>query len=204
MQRKERNSLRRAAAELTVFGFCLLLAGCRPKIGDDCDTSADCSSNGDRLCDPTQPGGYCTIFNCEPGGCPEEAVCVAFHVAISSASACVDPQGESRLRRTFCVAKCERAKDCRSGYVCADLGNANNPWSAAVVEHSGSRVCLVAPTGSPIAEDAQAGVCTGTDASFDVPAAGGAAGAGPVAPGAAGAGGAAGGSGALSSAGTGG
>ncbi|MFW5740185.1 MAG: hypothetical protein ACOC1F_07450, partial [Myxococcota bacterium] len=54
------------------------MLGCNPKIGDDCTNSTDCSVSGDRLCDTTQPGGYCTVFNCEPDMCPEEAQCVAF------------------------------------------------------------------------------------------------------------------------------
>src|SRR5206468_6843571 len=33
-----------------------LLTGCTPKIGDDCQTSVDCSQQGDRLCDTAQPG----------------------------------------------------------------------------------------------------------------------------------------------------
>src|SRR5258705_13828561 len=53
-----------------------LAVGCSPKIGDKCSVSTDCSVQGDRLCDPTQPGGYCTVFNCEPDRCPDESVCV--------------------------------------------------------------------------------------------------------------------------------
>ena len=62
---------------LTMALFATVL-GCSPKIGDECATALDCSALGDRLCDTTQPGGYCTIFNCEPDTCPEEAACVAF------------------------------------------------------------------------------------------------------------------------------
>ncbi|HKO50071.1 MAG TPA: hypothetical protein VJV79_20210, partial [Polyangiaceae bacterium] len=40
-----------------------LALGCTPKIGDDCSVSTNCSTTGDRLCDITQPGGYCTKFN---------------------------------------------------------------------------------------------------------------------------------------------
>ncbi|HMR78024.1 MAG TPA: hypothetical protein PKD61_23100, partial [Polyangiaceae bacterium] len=54
------------------------LYGCKPEIGDECSVSTDCSNAGERLCDTTLPGGYCTIFNCEPGTCPDEAGCVAF------------------------------------------------------------------------------------------------------------------------------
>ena len=55
-----------------VLAALALVTGCQPKIGDACNTSTDCSTQGDRLCDTTQPGGYCTIFNCEPNTCPED------------------------------------------------------------------------------------------------------------------------------------
>src|SRR5690348_74537 len=42
----------------------LIAVGCLPKIGDHCTTSLDCSQTGQRLCDTTQPDGYCTVFNC--------------------------------------------------------------------------------------------------------------------------------------------
>ncbi len=60
-----------------------LALGCTPKIGDDCTVSTNCSTTGDRLCDVTQPGGYCTTFNCEPGSCPEDSVCVNFGTTLS-------------------------------------------------------------------------------------------------------------------------
>ena len=51
--------------------------GCKPKIGEDCATSTDCSISGDRLCDVTQPGGYCTVFNCEPNTVPRPRRCAS-------------------------------------------------------------------------------------------------------------------------------
>lgn len=153
-----------------------VLGACAPKIGDGCETSSDCSANGDRLCDPTEPGGYCTIFNCEPGSCPGESVCIAFQARPSLASACSDAQESSRFRRTFCVAKCSSNGDCRSGYECAELddaklaaqGQAPNPWGATVADDGrGSRACVVKFDARPVDEDAMAQVCTGADASFD-------------------------------------
>jgi len=85
-----------------------LLVGCRPEVGDSCKLSTDCSITGDRLCDTSQPDGYCTIFNCEPGTCPDEAVCVEFHTTAE------------RFARRFCVRECESSSDCRAGYVCGD------------------------------------------------------------------------------------
>lgn len=55
------------------------LSACKDKIGDSCDFNVDCSSKGDRLCDLSSPGGYCTIENCNDKSCPKEAVCIAFY-----------------------------------------------------------------------------------------------------------------------------
>ena len=60
------NALARAVAFFAFVATASVLAGCSAEIGDDCSNSTDCSSTGDRLCDTTQPGGYCTLFNCEP------------------------------------------------------------------------------------------------------------------------------------------
>lgn len=143
-------------------------AGCKPEIGDECDVSTDCSNVGDRLCDTTQPGGYCTIFNCEPGTCPEEAICVAFKT-----SACPGADDAIRFTRTFCLKSCEENGDCRGGYDCIDMNNPDNPWGAEVVESGpvNGNVCIVPHQGSVSGVDAGApppGVCSGTDAGFDV------------------------------------
>jgi hypothetical protein len=137
--------------------------------------STDCSAAGDRLCATDQPDGYCTIFNCEPGSCPEEAICVGFGSNLSTVSdACEDPQGSSRFQRTFCMARCDEDDDCRSGYECIDMGNPNNPWGAIVVENGASRgevngkVCAVPLAGEPVSGTGTE-VCTGTDAGFDAP-----------------------------------
>ncbi len=52
---------------------------CEEKIGDSCDFNVDCSPKGDRLCDLSSPGGYCTIENCNADSCPKESVCIAFY-----------------------------------------------------------------------------------------------------------------------------
>lgn len=142
-------------------------AGCRPEIGDECTLSTDCSASGDRLCDTTQPGGYCTIFNCEPEGCPEEAHCVAFGLSTSEARGCADPQGNARLRRTFCLRSCGRNDDCRSGYVCAEVSGPDDPWGAEVVDRGGGKVCLVAASGVAPEPEAGTAVCRASDAGFD-------------------------------------
>lgn len=80
--------------------------GCKPQIGDACTLSTDCSTLGDRLCDTSMPGGYCTVFGCESGQCPSDSVCVEIHPA------------STRFARRFCLAPCGKQSDCRSGYSC--------------------------------------------------------------------------------------
>lgn len=87
----------------------LLLAvapACKKVIGDSCSTSTDCSLQGDRVCDTTQVSGYCTVANCDPGTCPDEAVCVAYNAQAR------------RLTRRFCMASCDTDDDCRDEYRC--------------------------------------------------------------------------------------
>jgi len=145
------------------------LAGCKPEIGDDCSVSTDCSSSGDRLCDTTQPRGYCTISGCTAGSCPDEAICVAYRTSISAAPACYDPQDMARLQQTYCMRKCKKKSDCRGAYDCVDVGDENNPWGARVVENRSVRgtICAVAFTGTPVPDDVNTAVCSGTDAGFE-------------------------------------
>jgi hypothetical protein len=139
-----------------------IAAGCQPEIGDSCQISDDCSQQGDRLCDTTQPGGYCTKFNCEPGSCPGEATCVAFTRASLESSACDDSPTALAGKRTFCMRSCKKDGDCRSGYTCGDVSEPGNPWGASVVdEHSaGRRVCIV-PVQTVPPEGAEDAVCFG-------------------------------------------
>jgi hypothetical protein len=116
--------------------------GCTPSIGDKCVLSTDCSIRGERLCDTSQPGGYCTIFNCRANLCPDEATCVMFHAAVPGCSYNDRAGGVgSRVARTFCVAHCEADGDCRAGYVCADPRK--DPWRATILDDDqGKRVCI--------------------------------------------------------------
>ncbi len=83
-----------------------VLGGCKKVIGDSCNTSADCSIQGDRQCDISQSGGYCTVVPCDPGTCPDNGECVTFNAH------------SARLRRTYCMAGCSQDSDCRSDYHC--------------------------------------------------------------------------------------
>ena len=121
------------------------VAACKPTIGDKCVLSTDCSTQGDRLCDTSQPGGYCTEFNCVANGCPDEAACVLFN---SNVPGCGydDRSGAygSRVARGFCVAKCGNDNDCRGGYVCRSALAA--PWNGIILDtDQGKLTCLVPP-----------------------------------------------------------
>lgn len=113
---------------LALVAGAALFVGCKPEIGDSCKLSTDCSIQGDRLCDTSQPDGYCTVFNCDPNSCPDEAVCVEFH------------HGSDRFARRFCVKHCGKASDCRSGYVCVDPKDRDG--QIVDVDPSQTSVCL--------------------------------------------------------------
>jgi hypothetical protein len=119
----------------------VLLGACGDKIGDACQVSSECSSQGDRLCDTTSPDGYCTVVGCDFDTCPEEAVCVRFFGVANSDRPC-DPQTEDSstddctpdevcslsdtcVPRTaevrFCMLKCGGDGDCRDKYECRDI-----------------------------------------------------------------------------------
>lgn len=121
------------------------MIACTPEIGDKCQVSTDCSIRGDRLCDVSQPGGYCTQLNCRGNSCADEAACVLFNSALPGC-AYDDRAGPfgSRVARSFCMAKCESNGDCRDGYVCADART--YPWNAVILDDDqGKRTCLAMP-----------------------------------------------------------
>ncbi len=136
-----------------VFAFCA--AGCTPSIGDKCTLSTDCSLRGDRLCDTSQPGGYCTIFNCAGNSCPDYATCVLFHPSIQGCG--YDDRSPSRTGRSFCMASCSGNSECRGGYTCEDPLAA--PWNAMILDNNQvKRVCIAVP-GARVDDTPDAAVC---------------------------------------------
>jgi len=132
----------RLAAALTLLAA---VAACTPEIGDKCQVSTDCSINGDRLCDTSQPGGYCTQLNCGGNSCADEAACVLFNSALPGCGYDdrTGPTG-SRLARSYCMAQCESNGDCRDGYLCADPRK--YPWNAVILDdNQNKRACLPVP-----------------------------------------------------------
>jgi len=148
-------------------------AGCKPKVGDDCRISTDCSAAADRLCDITAPGGYCTVYNCEPDTCPEdESLCVEFGAQRSPIAKCVDKQSPSPYARAFCMATCDKDSDCRAGYTCEDLSNASNPWTAVLIDRNrGNRACLVPISQDSLIPESGAGGAFGDVCRSELPAA---------------------------------
>lgn len=142
-------------------------SACAREIGDDCITSADCvSTDANRLCISEQlegfPGGYCTVFNCEPGSCPGESVCIGYRTSLANAEACSDTTGRARLQRTYCMRHCRGDGDCRSGYACIDVAE-DNPWGAEIIESgaraSRTRICAVPYSEPPEAPERESDVC---------------------------------------------
>lgn len=158
----------------TVWLLCALAAvaaGCKPKIGDDCRISTDCSAAGDRLCDITAPGGYCTVYNCEPGSCPaDESLCVEFGAQRSPIAACIDRQSPSPYARAFCMATCSSDSDCRAGYSCEDLSKEQNPWAAVLIDlDRGHKACVVPISSASLVVDPGAGGAFGDVCRSELP-----------------------------------
>jgi hypothetical protein len=136
--------------------------GCSSKIGDKCTLNTDCSISNTRACDTSQPDGYCTIFNCSPNTCPDQAACVEFQASIAGCPY-DDYASPARTGRTFCMETCHRDSDCRDGYVCADP--TGQPWLARIVDDNHSQSVCILPTDVPSSQDVGAPVCPG--AAFD-------------------------------------
>ena len=126
--------------------------------------STDCSLSGDRLCDTSQPGGYCTIFNCRGNLCPNRAACVLFNANVQGCG--FDDRSPSRTGRTFCMGQCSDDSDCRSGYVCTDPRTA--PWRAVILDDNQlQRVCIVPPLDKMVSSMPDALVCGPSNPEFD-------------------------------------
>jgi hypothetical protein len=140
-----------------VVAAVLLCASCTKKIGDDCKTSIDCSQESDRLCDISQPGGYCTVEGCDERSCPDGAICIRFFPRLFLTKKCSDgctadelclPDmfcAPRSLERRYCANSCGGDGDCRGGYVCRKAGSegslALTPDPAAIIHYC-------APSGS--------------------------------------------------------
>ncbi|HET6150672.1 MAG TPA: hypothetical protein VFH68_24240 [Polyangia bacterium] len=110
--------------------------GCARSIGDECQINTDCSANGDRTCDMSQPGGYCTIDGCDQTSCPEDSVCVRFFpeqfLSRPCNPACEDTDPPSSSDPTSAASRCpdrapactelSRTDDCSADEICLPAG----------------------------------------------------------------------------------
>lgn len=78
-----------------------LAVACSPGVGDACSTNSDCGS--DRVCDKSQPDGYCTRTPCVRTGCPGDSVCVVYADQVS-----------------YCMQRCGPFNFCREQYTCLE------------------------------------------------------------------------------------
>jgi hypothetical protein len=129
-----------------------LLGGCAPQVGSQCVLNTDCGTSGSLLCDNSQPGGYCTQFNCSENSCPNQAACVEF---LASLPGCPydDYRSPARTGRTFCLKHCQQDSDCRDMYICSNPTQA--PWYGAILDdNQNERVCIVSPDQPLVSIDA--------------------------------------------------
>ena len=141
-------AVNRTFSLLTILLVGLLAPACGKKIGDSCSTNIDCASDGTRICDLSQPGGYCTVDGCDDSSCPG-SLCVRFFDQKYPTGPCPDPNAPpgsiggcqpdelcvvcgpsssvpepyaccvpSASERRYCAHKCGDDGDCRGGYVC--------------------------------------------------------------------------------------
>jgi hypothetical protein len=114
---------------LLFIAFALSAGACSREIGDDCSTAADCDPKGSRVCDLSQPGGYCTVVNCDENSCPSESACIRFFPIPYLSKGCnpvcedlpclADPAADGH-----CPAACPYGptNDCSSEEICLDGG----------------------------------------------------------------------------------
>jgi hypothetical protein len=118
------------------------LAGCTPAIGDKCTLSTDCSIQGTRVCDTSQPNGYCTVFSCTANSCPDNSACVEFGASVPGCPY-DDYRAPSRVGRSICMRTCAADSDCRrsEGYRCPDPRQ--TPWMVVLDSKKPQGVCTI-------------------------------------------------------------
>jgi hypothetical protein len=134
------------------------LVGCTPAIGDRCTLSTDCSIQGNRVCDTSQPNGYCTVFSCSANSCPDNSACIEFGASVPGCP--YDDYGApSRVGRSICMRTCVVNSDCRSseGYVCTRPDPTQTPWIVILDPKTPQGVCT---SGGASASVVDAQVCS--------------------------------------------
>jgi hypothetical protein len=129
-------------------------AGCSPHIGDKCNVNSDCSIQGNLQCDTSQPGGYCTVFNCSPTSCPDNAACVAVGAKVPGCPY-DDYQAPARTAVNMCLQSCGKDSDCRDGYGCFPASMVDG----VIVDNVMPKVCAPIPSFAETDASADAAVC---------------------------------------------
>jgi hypothetical protein len=112
-------------ALVVVAALALVAGACSHEIGDSCKTAADCDPNGTRVCDLSQPGGYCTQVGCDEKSCPSDSVCIRYFPEnlLAEAQTCValcEDVGQTGVATDKCPKG--RTDDCASDELCLDSG----------------------------------------------------------------------------------
>src|ERR1700735_89097 len=130
-----RHWLPAASFALVALAGSALLTGCTPDIGDSCALSTDCASDGTRVCDTSEPGGFCTVLNCTGNNlgsvCPDNALCVEVFPNVPGCPANVQSLS-SRTGIAECRNTCSSDSDCRTDYFCRSPLAA--PWNAEILD----------------------------------------------------------------------
>lgn len=178
----ERECARSSVAQRTrdalalLGGFALVFAslvatGCQPGVGSACTLSTDCGTTGALVCDTSEFQGYCTVEDCVPNECPNNAACVLFNPEVPGCAPNDRVQG-SRIGQQFCMATCGSNSNCRDGYECKSPLSA--PWHAAILDtNQFELVCIPIPLegadggNSGYLYDPEAAVCQAVGPVFD-------------------------------------
>ncbi len=86
---------------LVILAVAVSTVACSAGIGDSCSVNSDCGT--DRICDTSQPSGYCTSANCMRLGCPSDAQCVEYADQVS-----------------YCMQRCGPFAFCRPDFTCVE------------------------------------------------------------------------------------
>jgi hypothetical protein len=142
-------AVNRSVSLLTLVLVGLLAPACGKSIGDGCRTNIDCASDGTRICDLSQPGGYCTVDGCDDSSCPG-SICVRFFDQKYPTGTCSIPPGTSPGTVGTCssppstVDECRTSGQCLSDELCVVCGpsaSAPEPYACCVPSTSERRYC---------------------------------------------------------------
>src|SRR6185437_1220223 len=147
---------------LVLVALASLAAGCGYQIGQSCIVDTDCSADGTRVCDNSEPNGYCTILGCDYNTCPDNSECVRFFTGsfandpcmygvadgecsydeeCSIQNECVPRAAEIR----YCMATCDNDGDCNDGYECRKFNIApgsDTTYIPGTMQEDGGEVVL--------------------------------------------------------------